>query len=112
MNIAGPTQDERNGAMITYILTGVLGWLGGLIGWLIWKDKGGYARSQTTEALNFGITTLIGFVIIYIVASIIPALLFLRGILWLVQLIFGIVAALAASKGQSYRFPFALRLVK
>ena len=112
MNIAGPTQEERNGAMITYLLTGVLGVLGGLIGWLVWKDKGAYARSQTTEALNFGITTLIGFMIIYILASIIPDLYFLRSILWLAQLIFGIVAAVAANKGQNYRFPFALRLAK
>lgn len=112
MNIAGPTQEERNGALITYILTGLLSWLGGLIGWLIWKDKGAYAKSQTTEALNFGITTLIGFVIIHIVASVIHGLYFLHSILWLVQLIFGIVAALAASKGENYRFPFALRLVK
>ena len=88
MNTAGPTQDERNGALITYIL----------LAWLAWM------------ALH--ITTLIGFVIIHIVASVIHGLYFLHSILWLVQLIFGIIAALAASKGESYRFPFALRLVK
>ncbi|MFC5741917.1 DUF4870 domain-containing protein [Dyella tabacisoli] len=112
MNIAGSSPEERTGATITYVLTAIFSWLGALIGWLIWRGKGAYAKDQTTEALNFGITMLIIMVALSVLARIIPAIGFLVWIASLVQLVFGIIAALAANKGENYRFPFALRLVK
>lgn len=112
MNIAGSTQEERTGALVTYILTGIFGWLGGLIGWLIWRGKGSFAKDQTTEAFNFGITTLIAFIIIRVLQSFIPAIGFLGLILWIVQLVLSIMGGVAANKGTNYRYPFSLRLIK
>jgi uncharacterized Tic20 family protein len=112
MDIAGPTQEERTGALVTYILTALFGWLGGLIGWLVWKGKGDFARDQTTEALNFGITTLIAVVVIMILARIVVFFAFLTWIVALLQLIFSIIAAIKANEGERYRYPFALRLIK
>jgi hypothetical protein len=112
MSIAGSTQEERTGATVTYVLTALFSWLGALIGWLVWKGKGAYARDQTTEALNFGLTVLIAWVVVAILSRIIPALGVLHWLVWLAQLILGLIAAVAANKGENYRFPFALRLVK
>ncbi len=36
----------------------------------------------------------------------------LNFLLWIVCIIFSIIAALAANKGEAYRYPFAIRLVK
>ena len=112
MNIAGSTQEERTGALVTYILTALFGWLGGLIGWLVWKGKGSFAKDQTTEAFNFGLTTLITFIVIRILASFIPAVGFLMLIVWVAQLVLSIMGGVAANKGTSYRYPFSLRLIK
>jgi uncharacterized Tic20 family protein len=112
MNIAGSSQEERTGSMIAYILTALFGWLGGLIGWLVWKGKGSFAKDQTTEAFNFGLTTLIALVVLQILARFIPFVVYLIYLVVLAQLILGIMGAIAANKGESYRFPFSLRLIK
>jgi uncharacterized Tic20 family protein len=106
------TQEERTGATITYVLTGLFSWLGGLIGWLIWRNKGPFAQEQTTEALNFGLTTLIAFILVNILTRIIPFLGILTLLIWVAQLVFSIMGAVAANKGESYRYPYSLRLVK
>jgi hypothetical protein len=112
MNIAGSSPEERSGAQVTYILTALFSWLGGLVGWLIWRNKGGYARDQTTEAFNFGITTGIGFAALTILGRIIPFVGLLTLALWIAQLVLSIMGCLAAGKGESYRYPFSLRLLK
>ena len=33
-------------------------------------------------------------------------------ILWIVCVIFSIIAGLAANRGEAYRYPFAIRLIK
>jgi uncharacterized protein len=111
MNSLDTSNDAQNGALITYVLTALFGWLGALIGWLIWKNKGAFAKDQTTEALNFGITTLIGFVIIGVLAYVMSILSFLSGLLWIVQIVLSVMGAIAVNKGTRYRYPFALRLI-
>jgi uncharacterized protein len=111
MNSFDTTKDAQNGALISYVLTALFGWLGALIGWLIWKDKGAFAKDQTTEALNFGITTLIGFVIIGILAHFVSILNYLGGLLWIAQLVLSVMGAITVNKGTRYRYPFALRFM-
>lgn len=112
MNATSTLKSEKIGALVTYLLTAVFGWLGALIGWLFWKDKGALAKDQTTEALNFGITTLIGFVAIGLVVHLVPSLGLLSVVLWIMQLVFSVIGAVTINKGTSYRYPFSLRLVK
>lgn len=109
---ASSNTDDRNIALITHLSGIIFGFLVPLIVWLIHKDRADKAwlTSQSKEALNFQITILIGYVICWILTFIlIGALLWF--LLWIVNLIFCILAAVAVSKGESYRYPFALRLI-
>lgn len=106
-------QEDRTIALITH-LSGILaGFIVPLIMWLINKDKPekSWLTDQSKEALNFQITIAIAYVIC-IVLSIIVIGGLLMPIVWLVNLIFCILAGVAANKGESYRYPFALRLIK
>lgn len=82
-----------------------------LIMWLIGKDKSRFVDTEAKEALNFGILAMI----VYIVSSIL-AFIIIGVFTWLamavIALIFGIQGAMKANKGESYRYPFSLRLVK
>lgn len=85
--------------------------IGPLIFWLIKKDEFPYVDQQGKEALNFQITVLIAAII-----SSILTLIFI-GILMLLALAIGalvliILASLAASKGEAYRYPFTIRFIK
>lgn len=104
------SSDDNNMAMIAHILGIVIGFVGPLIIYLTAKDKP-FAYSQSKEALNFQITVLIAFVACAIL-SFIGIGFILYPAVWVANLIFCIMGAMAASKGEAYKYPFALRLVK
>lgn len=119
MSSSTASQDERTGALVTYVLTALLGIIGALIGWAAFKAKGPFAKDQTTEALNWAITATIAYIAIWILVTILimvvsPSPLFslLSLLVPLANLVLSIIGAVKANGGQTYRYPFALRLVK
>ena len=108
--VSAPSQDDRNFSMLAHLLGIFTGFLGSLIIWLIKKDDSPYVAQEAKEALNFQITLLIGYLVSGVLVIILIGFLMLFA-LHIVNIIFSIIAAVAASKGQPYRYPFALRLV-
>ncbi|MGJ4730821.1 DUF4870 domain-containing protein [Luteimonas sp. SDU101] len=108
----GASQDDRTIAMLTHLSGIILGFIVPLVVWLINKDKSdrGFLISQSKEALNFQITLLFGY-IIGMVLSIILIGALLNFLLWIVCIIFSVIAGLAANRGENYRYPFAIRLI-
>ncbi len=98
-------------AMLCHLLGIVTGFLGALIIWLIKKDQSKFVDEQGKEALNFQLTLLIGDVI-GIATSCLMVGWFILMAVWVVRLVFCILAAIAVNKGEHYRYPFAVRLIK
>lgn len=113
MNEVTASQDDRNLAMLTHLSGILLGFIVPLIIWLINKDKTdkGWLNEQAKEALNFQIMIAIAYVACTILTVIIIGALLLP-VVWLVNLVFCIIAGMATNKGESYRYPFSLRLIK
>ena len=107
------TQDERTIALLTHLSGIILSFIVPLVVWLIHKDKPekAFLIDQSKEALNFQITLLIGYVI-GVVLSVILIGALLNFLLWIACIVFSIIAALKVNGGETYRYPFALRLVK
>lgn len=103
--------DERTWAMLGHIGGILIGFIAGLIVYLVYKDRSRYLKEQGAEALNFQITIYIAYVV-----SAILSLVFIGILTWIaaiiVQIVFGIIAGLAANKHENYRYPFAIRLIK
>jgi uncharacterized Tic20 family protein len=74
------------------------------------RPEKAYLVSEAKEALNFQITIVIGYVICWILTFIVIGI-FLTWVLWILNLVFCIIAAVKVSSTGSYRYPFALRLV-
>jgi len=100
---------------------GVLGILPALIIWLIFKDRGVKTNVEGKEALNFQITLVIAWVALFIITTILTAITFgLFGLiawvlylaLFAVQVVFSILGGVKVNGGGSYRYPFAIRLIK
>lgn len=106
-----PNNDDRNLAMLAHLLGIVSGFIGALIIWLIKKDQSAFIDEQGKEALNFQITMLIAFVVAGMLMVILIGAL-LMPLLFVANLVFCILAAVAVSKGEHYRYPVALRLLK
>lgn len=104
------TADDRTMAMLCHIGGAIFSFWVPLIIWLIKKDQSKFVNDQGKEALNFHITLIIGHVIGGITMCITFGLINLA--VWIVGLVFGIIGGLASQKGEVYRYPFTLRLIK
>ena len=106
-----PTKDECTMAMLAHLLSIVIGFLGPLIIWLIKKDQSPFVNDQGRESLNFQLTMLIGYIVggltvcIFIGGIILPAV-------WVVSVVFAIMAAIKANSGIAYRYPINIRFIK
>ncbi|MGV3629435.1 MAG: DUF4870 domain-containing protein [Betaproteobacteria bacterium] len=107
----GTSNDDRNLAMLAHLLGIVSGFVGALIIWLIKKDQSDFIDEQGKEALNFQITVMIAFVGSWILMFVLIGMLLMPLIL-IGNLVFCILAAVAVSKGEHYKYPLAIRLLK
>ncbi len=113
-----PTHDERNLSLIAHLsgcagifVGGFVGFIGPLIIYLMKKDSSPYVESQAKEALNFQITLiLISVACLVLTAVSCGSLFFLIFVPMVLQVVFGVTAALAVRDGSHYRYPFNLRL--
>ena len=112
---AVPTSEERNWALAAHVGTFVAAWfaMGFLAPLLVMLVKGKdspFVRRHAVESLNFQITLLI-----YLVVSLVLALVLIGFVLLVVVGIFGLVvvilATVKAANGEDYRYPLCIRLV-
>jgi uncharacterized Tic20 family protein len=103
-------QEDKTMAMLCHLLGILTGFIGPLIIWLIKKDQSAFVNDQGKEALNFQITIAIA----HFVAGLTCFITFgvLNGVIWVLALVFGIMGSMAANRGEKYRYPIALRLIK
>lgn len=106
------SSNDRNLAMLTHLSGFIFYFIVPLIVWLMHKDRADktYLTGEAKEALNFQITMLIAWIVCWILKAILIGFL-LMAVLWFVNLIFCIIAAVKVSSDGHYRYPFALRLV-
>ena len=105
-----PSNDDKNIATVTHLGGTVFSFIPALIVWILKKEDSAYIADQAKEALNFQITVLIAQFIAGILAIILIGFLFMA-IIWILNVVFCIIAAIASSKGEAYRYPLCLRLI-
>src|SRR5450830_1897369 len=111
--VAGPAapmsdSDQRLWATLAHIGPIVIGFVAPLVIWLIYRERGHYVADQSKEALNFQITltiaaTISGLLIFAIIGLVLLPIVAIGGLVLMIM---------AANKGQAYRYPVSLRLVK
>ena len=105
-----PSSDDKNIATITHLGGTVFSFVPGLLVWILKKDDSAYLADQAKEALNFQITMLIAQFIAWILVWVLIGF-FLIPLIWLLNVVFCIIAAISSSKGETYRYPLCLRLI-
>jgi hypothetical protein len=120
-NPSGPVQmspsEERNWAVAIHLssFSGYLGIpfghiLGPLILWLIKKDGSHFLDEVGKETVNYNISIILWFIVCIPFMFILIGF-FMFGALALMDIIVTIVAAVAASNGQQYRYPLTIRFI-
>ncbi|WP_205289395.1 DUF4870 domain-containing protein [Lysobacter sp. TY2-98] len=108
--------EERNWAMLGHLssLSGLIvpfgNVLGPLVVWQIKKDTMPFAAEQAKEAVNFNITAALAAIVASVCMIVLIGFLLLP-IVVIAWLVLTVMAGMAASRGENYRYPFTLRLI-
>lgn len=97
-------KDQRLWATLVHIGGVVVSFWAALIGYLVLKDRGDFVREHTKTALNFQLTILIAYFVSSFLMIAFIGFLLLPAV-WVVSIIFSIMAAMAANKGEAYVYP-------
>jgi hypothetical protein len=105
------SNDAKNMGVLCHLLGFFTSFVGPLVIWLIKKDQLPFVDHHGKEALNFQITLAIAFVVGGVTTAFCIGGIILL-VAWLADLILSIMACVAASKGEYYKYPWCLRLIK
>ncbi|MDA8372189.1 MAG: DUF4870 domain-containing protein [Nocardiopsaceae bacterium] len=107
-------------AHLSGVILSCFGWLPALIVFSVKKNTSPFVRHHASEALNFQLTLLIPYFIAWAVfiglgvyypdISSIGSILI--AVIWVLSILFGVLASLGANKGTWYRYPVAIRMVR
>jgi len=110
---AAPLTDaeQRQWAMFSHLGGILFGFVPALVIWLVFKERGRFVDEQAKEALNFQIIWNIALIIasltfVILIGIVLFPLVYIGGV------IFMVMAGMAANKGQAYRYPVNVRLIK
>lgn len=99
--------DEKLWSTLVHIGGIFFGFLPALIGYLVMKDRGPFVRSHTSTALNFQLTLLIAEVVGWLTSWLLIGF-FIVFAVYIVRIVFSIIAAVKANQGQWYKYPLAI----
>lgn len=98
------------GALGALISFGLLGFVAPLVVYLARGNQSPTVRAHAQAALNFQITwSLIAFILLF-VGWCLPFLPSIAVVV--IQIVFGVIAALRANEGREYRYPMSATLIK
>ena len=101
------------GFVIPVVLSGIIA---PLIVWQVKKDEHPFIDEHGKEALNFQLSiamyAMIGVALCFITCVGVVLIPFVVGAVYLVSLIFLIIAAIKANNGEHYRYPLSIRFIK
>ena len=103
--------DERTWATLAHVAPIVTSFVAPLIIWLVFRERSRFVDDQGKEALNFQIFLAIAYVVGIITAALVIGLLIIFAA-WVLSIVFGIRGAIAASRGEPYRYPLTWRVIK
>lgn len=113
------SQEEKNWAMMAHGIplaamwfsAGFLGFVGGIIVYVMAKDKGSLARTQAAQALNIQLNALIWIILSYALMLVLIGFILLP-IAIIVATIFHVVALVKAGQGEIWKPPFIIDFIK
>jgi uncharacterized protein len=112
-----PTDSERTWGMLAH-LAALFGLLLPVIGnalapWIVWlskRDESPFVAAQAREAVNFNLTVSLAAILCSLLMLVFVGFL-LGTALFIAWLVLTLIAAIKASEGEDYRYPFSLHFI-
>lgn len=103
--------DEKMWATLIHVGGIVIGFLSPLLGYLLLKDRSAFVGANAKNALNFQITIAIGYVASLLLMFVIIGFL-TYPVIWVLSIVFSIMGAVAANRGEVYTYPLTIAFIK
>ena len=103
--------DEKMWATLVHLGGIFFNFLPALIGYVLLGDRGPFVRQHTATALNFQITVAIAYAMGTVTTIILIGFLIIAAA-YILNIVFSILAAVAANKGEAYEYPLAIKFVR
>ena len=103
--------DEKLWATLVHVGGIFFNFIPALIGYVVFKDRGPFVRQHTATALNFQITLVIAYAVGIVTMLLLIGFVIIVGA-WVASVVFSILAAVAANKGEYYEYPLAIKFLK
>lgn len=107
---ATSSTDPKTIATLMHVSGIFFGFIGPLVAYLVYPEDP-FIRQHSRSALNFQLTLLIGYVVSIVLAIILIGFLLML-ILLVVTVVFHIMGAVEANKGNSYTYPMSIEFLK
>uniref|UniRef100_A0A942T199 DUF4870 domain-containing protein n=1 Tax=Neobacillus citreus TaxID=2833578 RepID=A0A942T199_9BACI len=104
-------EDQRLWATLTHVGAIFFSLIVPIVAYLVLRDRGQFIREHTRQALNFHITAAIAGVVASILTVVLIGFLLLP-VIGVLVIVFSIMAAVAANRGQFYKYPLAIEFIK
>ena len=104
-------EDEKLWATLIHVGGILLSFVAPLVGYLVLKDRGPFVREHSRVALNFQLTVLIAY-LVGGATSFLGIGLVITLVAGILVIVFGIIAALAANRGEYYKYPLSIEFIK
>ena len=102
------TSDQRSYALVMHLGSLFVGFLVPLVMWVIKKDESPFINDHGKQIMNWTISAtiygIISFVLIFVIIGI-----FLILALVVLHVVFSVQGAIAANKGERYKYPLAIQ---
>lgn len=106
----GITSEDTTWGILVHLSYFVAGILAPLVVYLVKKDSSPFVRAHAAEALNFHLTLTLAAIVSAILVIVIIGFFLLLAV-FVVGAVFAVLAAVAAGRGQEYRYPMTIRFV-
>ena len=105
-----PTSDDRTWALLCHLSIFVFGLFGPLIVMVTKGNESRFIKDQAVETLNFHITVFIATIVSFVLMLVLIGFVMMFAVV-IGSWVFGIIGAIAANKGEAYRYPINIRMV-
>jgi uncharacterized Tic20 family protein len=103
--------DEKLWATLIQLGGLFFGFLAPLIGFLVLKDRGPFVRAWSATALNFQLTLLIAYCVGWILTFFLIGIFILIAV-YVIGIVFAIIAAVKANRGEWWQYPLTIPFVR
>ncbi|WP_258375170.1 DUF4870 domain-containing protein [Curtobacterium sp. MCSS17_008] len=104
-------EDQRLWATLTHVGGIFFSLVVPVIAYLVLRDRGQFIKEHTRQALNFHITMAIAYLVAGLLCIVLIGFVLLP-IIGVLVIVFSIIAAVAANRGDFYRYPLTIEFIK